>query len=81
MVVISTGESRAVRDVFCLININDKRRSFIRLLSQDLFHGSNTDTHVFSSATVYINLRQNRQGLWGLARTTILMSFCVYLAT
>ncbi len=27
-------------------------------MKQDLFHGSSTDTHAFSFATVYINLRQ-----------------------
>ncbi len=53
MAVISAGTVYNPRvgifSVFCccLININDKRHSFIKLLSQDLFHGSNTDTHVF----------------------------------
>ncbi len=42
----------------CLVNINNRRQSFIRLLSQDLFHDSNTDTDAFSFVTVYINLRQ-----------------------
>ncbi len=31
----------------------------ISLLSKDLFHGYNTDTHAFSFVTVYINVRQD----------------------
>ncbi len=46
----------------------------ISLLSKDLFHGYNTDTHAFSFVTIYINLRQNRLVLIMriLAKTTIL---------
>ncbi len=51
----------------------------ISLLSKDLFHGYNTDTHAVSFVTVYINVRQDRLVLIMriLAKTTILTSFCV----